>query len=803
MKKQSRVLLFAGFIGILSITTSFGQVPELFNYQAIVRNAENEVVASQAIAVRISILNASEELKYSEIHSLTSGDLGQINLHIGEGTVVSGDMKIIDWSSSTYFLKVEMDPENGSNFSHIGTSQLVAVPYAMHAGNVDMPLNKLEILEPEGGVNEEALFEVKREDGSTVFAVYNEGVRIFVDEEAVKGVKGGFAVGGYKSGKGYTNDYLKITPDSVRIYVNEDLEKGVKGGFAVGGYKSGKALPDDIMRITPDSVRIYVNENPAKGIKGGFAVGGYRSGKSSFASYLQLDPDNYFIGHDAGFSNTTGIFNSFFGYEAGYNNTTGELNLFQGYNSGYSNTIGVNNIFLGYNSGYSNVSGEANVFIGVEAGFSNTTGTLNAFVGNQAGYSSSTGNYNTFLGFWSGTSNTTGNLNTYLGAEAGRQALDGDLNTVVGAYAGSEYNFGWHNTFIGMRAGSYNKGNRNTILGSQAGNGNEDGNDNILIGFYSGEASVGSDNIFIGGNAGGHSSGDNNILIGKGSGFNLNRSNTLIIDNVFDADSTLALIYGETDNRVLVFNGNVGIGVYPESKLHIGGDLKIDGAFTPNGIRFEDSWDPAAEFLTSGNYISFADVGFSEDYIGYKNNAFYFLDAPGGGDTQDPHMQFGGNVYIDSGDVAIGNIVPSERLDIDGSARFRVVDSGTPAFDLSITDDGTLTTSVSDARMKTAFENLDHSLEKVLQMKAYSFEWKASESGNRDVGFKAQELQEVFPEAVFINPADGYMGINYSRLPAILVEAIKEQQELIIEKDIKIQALEERLERLEKALDLE
>ena len=51
-----------------------------------------------------------------------------------------------------------------------------------------------------------------------------------------KGTKGGFAVGGFSPGKGVTNEYLRITPDSFRIYIDTTTVKGPKGGFAVGGF---------------------------------------------------------------------------------------------------------------------------------------------------------------------------------------------------------------------------------------------------------------------------------------------------------------------------------------------------------------------------------------------------------------------------------------------------------------------------------------------------------------------------------------------------------------------------------------
>ncbi|MCF0048868.1 tail fiber domain-containing protein [Dyadobacter sp. LJ53] len=44
-----------------------------------------------------------------------------------------GDLSVVDWKSDVYFLKVELDPDGGSNFTDLGATQMVSVPYALHA----------------------------------------------------------------------------------------------------------------------------------------------------------------------------------------------------------------------------------------------------------------------------------------------------------------------------------------------------------------------------------------------------------------------------------------------------------------------------------------------------------------------------------------------------------------------------------------------------------------------------------------------------------------------------------------------
>ncbi|WP_445718188.1 hypothetical protein, partial [Flavobacterium sp.] len=63
----------------------------------------------------------------------TSNINGLVSLEIGSGTVVSGDFTNINWSNGPYFIKTETDPTGGTSYSITGTSQLLSVPYALHA----------------------------------------------------------------------------------------------------------------------------------------------------------------------------------------------------------------------------------------------------------------------------------------------------------------------------------------------------------------------------------------------------------------------------------------------------------------------------------------------------------------------------------------------------------------------------------------------------------------------------------------------------------------------------------------------
>ena len=121
---------------VLLMTASvFAQAPEKMSYQAVVRDGSNALVSSTAVGMQISILqgSASGTAVYVETQTPTSNINGLVSLEIGSGTVVSGDFTTIDWANGPYFIKTETDPTGGTSYTITGTSQLLSVPYALHA----------------------------------------------------------------------------------------------------------------------------------------------------------------------------------------------------------------------------------------------------------------------------------------------------------------------------------------------------------------------------------------------------------------------------------------------------------------------------------------------------------------------------------------------------------------------------------------------------------------------------------------------------------------------------------------------
>jgi hypothetical protein len=120
------------------------QAPDYFNYQAVLRNPDGTPM-SGTIALQVEFLQGSFDGTsiYLQDHQVTTDQHGLVALKIGDGTFFNE----IDWEQGPYFLSLSVDG------IHMGTSQLLSVPYALYArkaGHVDDddpdPTNEIQTL---------------------------------------------------------------------------------------------------------------------------------------------------------------------------------------------------------------------------------------------------------------------------------------------------------------------------------------------------------------------------------------------------------------------------------------------------------------------------------------------------------------------------------------------------------------------------------------------------------------------------------------------------------------------------------
>jgi hypothetical protein len=122
----------------------------------------------------------------------------------------------------------------------------------------------------------------------------------------------------------------------------------------------------------------------------------------------------------------------------------------------------------------------------------------------------------------------------------------------------------------------------------------------------------------------------------------------------------------------------------------------------------------------------------------------------------------------------------------------------------SIRHQGEVST-LSDARVKRGVEPVEGALETVTQLQGVRYEWddtvaESSPDDERHLGFLAQDVEHVLPEAVD-GDSDGWMGTVDDAFTPMLVEAIKEQQAVIDEQQETLDAQADRIEALESKLD--
>ena len=152
--KNSYAILIALFI----VGSTFAQAPEQMGYQAIVRDATGNLVTNQQVGMQISILQTTVggTAVYVETHTETTNANGLVSIAIGAGTPVNGTFATIDWSAGTYFIKTETDPTGSTSYSIIGTSQLLSVPYTLHAKTVATAITAANGI-PAGGTQGQVL----------------------------------------------------------------------------------------------------------------------------------------------------------------------------------------------------------------------------------------------------------------------------------------------------------------------------------------------------------------------------------------------------------------------------------------------------------------------------------------------------------------------------------------------------------------------------------------------------------------------------------------------------------------------
>ncbi len=520
------------FIAIMLSVCIYAQTPPSFSYQAVVRDNGGVIIPNQSIGVMITILQGSSSgtMVYLETFTDTTNDFGLMNLNIGTGTIAYGNLVTINWSSDIYFIQVEIDVTGGTVYQTMGVSQLMSVPYALHAKTVEVDL----VDDADADATNEL------QDWSTL-----PGIPANIDTDVTDDFDGNYSslTGAPTNVSTFTNDAGYITdPDDADADPSNELQDwsnlpGIPANIDIdvtddfdGNYSSLTGSPTNVSTFTNDAVYITdpddADADPSNELQNwsnlpGIPINIDTDATDDFdGNYTSLSgaPTNVSaFTNDAGYI-TAGVA----GWELDGNTGTIVGTDFIGTTDNKDLDIRTNNtikwrlktkgtleflntgnsVFIGEGAGSAdNLSDNRNTFIGTQSGSSTSTGAQNTACGynslsaNIAGLyntavgvgalASNTASYNTAVGYMNLTSNTVGLGNTAVGNQVLFTNIGGQQNVGIGTAALNLNNNGSYNIAIGFNSLQKNVDKNNNIaIGQKAMFNNTDGFNNTAVGAF-------------------------------------------------------------------------------------------------------------------------------------------------------------------------------------------------------------------------------------------------------------------------------------------------------------------------------
>ncbi|MET3029485.1 tail fiber domain-containing protein [Flavobacterium sp. UW10123] len=246
-------------------------------------------------------------------------------------------------------------------------------------------------------------------------------------------------------------------------------------------------------------------------------------------------------------------------------------------------------------------------------------------------------------------------------------------------------------------------------------------------------------------------------------------------------------------------NGYLGIGTTtPSVGLHVksstgsGNDVIFEGV--NRSSTFSMNYTTSNATLASNTMLGKMNFGYALNGSSTFVNASSIMSSYlGNGTSNSSDLQF-----FTSGAIRVtidkdGSFIPS------GNGA-QTLGGATNRWGTIYSANGTIQTS--DIRLKKNIEPLKYGLEDVMKIDPISYTWKDDASNKMKVGVSAQQVQKVLPEVVDVaNDEANTLGVNYAEMVPVLINAIKEQQTQIKEKDTKILNLENRMEKLEQLVN--
>lgn len=446
--------------------------------------------------------------------------------------------------------------------------------------------------------------------------------------------------------------------------------------------------------------------------------------------------------------------------------------------------VGVGPGALGINAGAGNTA------VGASALAANTTGVQNSAVGAGALALGAAGFNNAALGY-NALRSATGSNNTAVGAFAGDAITTGVSNVAVGALALSAASTASANTAVGRNALALATGSDNTAVGASTLDAVSTGGANTAVGAGAlGASTTGSNNVAVGAGTGvANTTGGLLTLVGAGADVGaVGLNNATAIGANAQVDVNDAVVLGSVGSvNGATTSARVGIGTTaPAATLDVAGSAPVMQV-TAAAAQAELRGRRQASGSTQAGHLLFR-IGAS----GYDAGAFRETAGIDFVAVEDFSSGRGTQIRLrTAGDSS----TPVTRLTVGGDGRVLIGSAAAALDTLHVVGDarvlncvkntigtGIAGTCPSDARFKRDVAPFGPSLDIVSQLRPVHYFWRTAEfpergfGSGRTYGLLAQEVETVAPDLVTTG-ADGFKAVDYTKLPLLAVQAIRELKE--------------------------
>jgi hypothetical protein len=714
--------------------------PQGFNYQAIARDGSGNPLVDTQLDIKLGIQIDSfllGETVWEELHiGVVTNSFGLFSIVLGEGSKSGGSAPgfgEIDWTVNPLYIKTQIFYQG--EWKNMGISKLWSVPYSMLSRDLAGPVNKF-IVQGETPDLEEALFEVRNNTGQIVFAVYNEGVRAYVDDGIGKGVKGGFAIGGFGPDKANSQPLFVVNADSIRAYIDVSPTKAKKGGFAIGGFDKSKGTSYEFLNVASDTTGII---NPSQNRVLWYPLkNAFLTGRVLIENKDSVGVNSFSTGYE---SKAIGNWSQALGYKAkaigNYSTSIGNQAKAKGKDSYAFGTGAEASGNLSFAMGS----------VGVDS-LNNPTGKTKAL--GEAAFSLGFGSIASDLGsFAFGVNDSASGLFSLSMGYATRAR--GVFSTTMGVGNIAE-SIGWCSTATGFltKTGNwaatsfgdqtYAKGHTSFATGYKT---MASGHLSATFGAETTASGIGAiatgyntDASGMGSLAMGYATsapGDGSVAMGLGTSAQAYTSLTIGAYNVASGNPNFWI---QTDPVFVIGNGSSESARSNAMTVYKNGVADF-GAY----INLNKNSNFGALYVNSHQALWYDGTYFS---WGYDASYNYFARP-----------------------VTIGNPGPQTyMLYVQGNTY----------------SSGGYTSS--DIRWKKDLQPLGNILPSVLKLNGYHYNWRTDEfpdmnfDNDRQIGLVAQEVEKIFPELVK-NDSKGYKAVSYEKLSVLLLEGLKEQENKI------------------------